>query len=82
VVHFFNKTGIYKPSNLFLYYKLLVLGETSVSLLDKLGMWVQMGLTSLGTPSMSASFHAKMPLISWRNLMSVSSYLGSKVLPM
>jgi hypothetical protein len=31
---------------------------------------------------MSASFLAKMSLFSWRNLISVSSYLRSKVLPM
>jgi hypothetical protein len=38
-------------------------------------------IKSLGTPSMSADFHAKMSLFSYRNLMSTNSYLGSKLLP-
>jgi hypothetical protein len=38
-------------------------------------------INSLGTPGMSAGFHAKMFLFSWRNLMSVSSCLGSRLLP-
>jgi hypothetical protein len=39
-------------------------------------------INSLGTLGTSAGFHAKMSLFSWRNLMSVSFYLGSKLLPM
>jgi hypothetical protein len=31
---------------------------------------------------MSAGFHAMMSLFSWRNLRSVSSYLGSRLFPM
>jgi hypothetical protein len=38
-------------------------------------------INSLGTPAMSIDFHAKMSLFFSRNLMSVSSYLGSKPLP-
>jgi hypothetical protein len=38
-------------------------------------------INSLGTPSMSVGFHAKMSLFSWRNLLSASSYLGSKLVP-
>jgi hypothetical protein len=35
----------------------------------------------LDPPGMLADFHVKMSLFSWRNLMSVSFYLGSKLLP-
>jgi hypothetical protein len=38
-------------------------------------------INSLGTPGMSGSFHADMSLFSRRNLMSVSSYLASRQLP-
>jgi hypothetical protein len=38
-------------------------------------------INSPGTPGMSAGFHVKMALFSWRNLMSACSYLGSKLLP-
>jgi hypothetical protein len=38
-------------------------------------------INSLGTPGMSAVFHTKMSLFSWRNLMMASSYLRSKSLP-
>jgi hypothetical protein len=38
-------------------------------------------IISLGTPGMSVGFHGKMSLFSWRNLLSASSYLGSKLVP-
>jgi hypothetical protein len=36
----------------------------------------------LGTLGISTGFHTKMSLFCWRNLTSVSSYLGSRLLPM
>jgi hypothetical protein len=38
-------------------------------------------INSLGTPSMSVGFHAKMSIFFYRNLMSVSSYFWSKLFP-
>jgi hypothetical protein len=39
-------------------------------------------INSLGTPGMSAGFHAKMSRLARRKLMSASSYLGSRLAPM
>jgi hypothetical protein len=39
-------------------------------------------MNSLGAPGTFIGLHVRMSLFSWRNLMSVSSYLGSNVLPM
>jgi hypothetical protein len=55
-------------------------------LLDGLRVWVDVkfnscSINSLGTPDMSVDFYAKMSLFSWRNFMSVSSYLGSRLFP-
>jgi hypothetical protein len=36
----------------------------------------------LGTPGMSAGFHAKMSRLAWRKLTSASSYFGSRLAPM
>jgi hypothetical protein len=44
--------------------------------------WISSSINSLGTPGILAGFHTKMSLFSWMNLMSVSSYLESKVLSM
>jgi hypothetical protein len=37
-------------------------------------------INSYGTPGMLVGLHVKMSIFSWSNLMSVSSYLGSKLL--
>jgi hypothetical protein len=42
VVHLFNKTGIKQSSYLSLYYIFLISGESAESLLDRLGLWVEM----------------------------------------
>jgi hypothetical protein len=42
VVHFFNKTSIYQSSHFFLYHIFFVLGEMVESLLDGLGLQVEM----------------------------------------
>jgi hypothetical protein len=39
-------------------------------------------ISSLGTPGMSAGFHAKMSRLAQRKLMSASSYFGSRPAPM
>jgi hypothetical protein len=42
----------------------------------------QCSISSLGTPGMSAGFHAKMSWLARRKLMSASSYSGSRPAPM